>query len=143
MHRTVVESLEDLTGGGYGNMRNATFNQVKVTTHNRDGSIYELHLPAHRQASAFRMDMVPFAKRIGDLQMRACWMQFQCVPTTGPGGQQGYKVSEMIEALGHADEFYSSCYEFGEKVDLYKAKMKHGIPIKDVRKKGPHYMNHM
>ena len=135
MHRTVVETMEDLTGGGYAKMRNATFNQVKVTTHNPEGFVHELHLPAHRQASAFRADMAPMAKRDGDLQMRSCWLQFQCVPTTGPGGQQGYKVSEMIEALGHADGFYSACCEFGENVDLYKANFVNGIPIKDVRKK--------
>ena len=84
MHRTVVESLEDLTGGGYGKMRNATFNQVKVTTHNRDGSIHELHLPAHRQASAFRMDMAQMAKRDGDLQMRSCWLQFLTLRVSPP-----------------------------------------------------------
>ena len=85
-----------------------------------------------------------FAKRMGDIQGRACWLQFQCVPTTLPDGQQGYLVQELIEALGHADSFYNTCTVYGEQVDLYKAKMtKEGLAIKDVRKKGPHYRNHM
>ena len=76
MHRTVVETVQELTGGGYVKLRNATFNQVKVTTHKRDGSILEEHLPAHRQACVFRMDMAEMAKRDGDEHMKSCWLQF-------------------------------------------------------------------
>ena len=142
MKRTFVETLESFAGGGYANMRNATFN-AKVTTHKEDGTTHELHLPLHRQASTFRKDLSTLAQAQGDTTLDSCWIQFQCGISTGPGGQEGYKVSGVIEALGHADAFYSKCYELGEKVDIYKATMKDGLPTKDVRKKGPHYMYHM
>ena len=142
MNHTIDDTMDSLAGGGYSKMRTATFH-AKVTTQKEDGTTHVLHLPLHRQASAFRKDLTALAQSRGDTSLDSCWIQFQCGTATGPGGQQGYKISELVEALGHADAFYAKCYELGDQVDIYKATMKDGRVTKDVRKKGPHYMHHM
>ena len=129
MNRTVVDTIHSLAGGKYYKLRNAIYNNVKVITRLEDGSALEEQLPMQRQASVFRKDLAELAKRDGNEKMDSCWLQFQCVPTSGPGVHWGYKVSELIEALAHADGFYATCYKLGEKVNLYKATMIDGVPF--------------
>ena len=142
MHTTHVTTLDTMAGGGYAHMRTATFN-AKAITQNKDGTINEVHLPVHRQASIFRKDFAAMALAQGDEDFDSCWLQFQCGTTQATDGQKGYKVSEVIEALGHHDSFFRTCYDRGEQVDIYKADTRHGKTEKDVRKKGPHYGYHM
>ena len=89
MNHTVDETMDSLAGGGYSKMRNATFH-AKVTTQKEDGTTHVLHLPLHRQASAFRKDFTALAQAQGDASLDSCWIQFQCGTATAPGGQQGY-----------------------------------------------------
>ena len=142
MHTTHVTTLDTMAGGGYAHMRTATFT-AKAITQNKDGTINEVHLPVHRQASIFRKDMTPMALAQGNEDCLSCWLQFQCGTSQATDGQWGYKVSEVIEALGHHDAFYRTCYERGQQVEIYKADTRNGKTEKDVRKKGPHYGYHM
>ena len=149
MHHITVDTITDLKGGGYAHLQKATFT-AKVTTYSNEdrtpgaSSVHQLILPEHRQASIYRMDFKDQATRMGDMQGRSCWLQFQCVPTPMRNGEDGFLVQDVVEALGHADSFYKTCTIYGDQPNIYKAKMsRDGHTIKDMRKRGPHYHNHM
>ena len=145
MPATLSTELSTGLKGAYALLTRATFSaKTMIKKEDDPAQEEEIVLPDQLQASVYRADMLSLACRMGDRKGLSCWLQFQCVPSELPRGQ-GFAISELLEALGHHDKFYSTCYKQKRIVNVYKAKLnkRDGTVWKDTRKKGPHYEHHM
>ena len=69
-----METVDNLEGGKYSLLTNATFLHVRVEKENQDGTVHQLLLPEMRQASVWRKDLYSIAERMGDVPGRSCWL---------------------------------------------------------------------